>query len=263
MERPTVDLIIPIQQESLLLTQCVDAIHKNTKNFRLHICRDPDLNVSEARQQALNTLRLGQYVCFLDDDTLVQQPDWIDNMIMGLQNNPHAAIAFAEEQWGDTDHIVNIYQEGQTVKYGPAACMLIDRNKIPISVRWDKYMGLRTGWLGGDFEEVDYCAQVWNVGLECIGIHNSRFKHMDRTTMDYFRTTDRAKTCAVMKFLLQHKHTTCPDNNEYFRKLKYVKASTDNDRMLAPGSTLKECFSGVIKDNHIEHFTYVKVHDLV
>jgi hypothetical protein len=263
MERPTIDLVIPIQRETALLEKSVEAIQKYTTNFKLHICRDPDLNVSEARQQALNILPLGQYVCFMDDDTLVQQPDWLDNMVKGLQNNPNAAIAFAEEQWGDTDHIVNIYEEGQPVKYGPAACMLIDRNRIPISVRWDRYMGLKTGWLGGDFEEVDYCLQVWNKGLQCIGIHSSRFKHMDRTTMEDFRTTDRARTCAIMKFLLYHKHATCPDNSEYFRKLRYVQARAGNDRMLAPGATLKECFSGVIIDNNISHFPYVQTNNLV
>jgi hypothetical protein len=250
-QRPTIDLVIPIQHETPLLEQCVKALEANTLNYKLHIIKEPDLNVGEARQQALNTLVLGRFVCFLDDDSIVQQ-GWLEPLVEALMTVPQNAVAFAEEQWGN-DYVLNTYKEVQPVPYGPAACMLIDRDKIPISIRWNRYMGLRTGWLGGDFEEVEYVAQIQQHGLKCVGVHGSKFVHTDRTTMEEFRQTDRARTCSIMKLLIAHKFNIQADE-DFFKHLKYVPASSHNDRMLAPGHTLKECFYGVLKANNLLHF---------
>jgi glycosyltransferase involved in cell wall biosynthesis len=260
-QRPPVDLVIPVQQESGLLESCVKAIEATTKNYRLHIVKEPSLNVGEARQQALNTLPLGRFVCFLDDDSVVQE-GWLEPLAEALLNNDRYAVAFAEEQWG-SDYVLNVYQDVQPIGYGPAACMLIDRDKIPISVRWNKYIGLKTGWLGGDFEEVEYVCQIRNKNLLCVGVHGSRFIHTDRTTMADYRLTDRSMTCNIMKVLINQKFLTNPDNEDFFRKLRYVPARKDNDRMLAPGHTLKECFYEVLKDNNITHFPVFKEWGLV
>jgi len=50
---------------------------------------------------------------------------------------------------------------------------------------------------------------------------------------------------------------------DFFRKLEYVKANPNNDRMLASGKTLKNCFNGVLKDNHLEHVPMFKRWGLV
>lgn len=256
------DLVIPIQKETELLDSCVQSIEKYTTNYNLHICKDPQLNVGECRQNALNSLKLGQYVCFLDDDSLLLHTGWLDALVTALQLNQKAAVAFAEEQWGE-GQVLNIYNGTEVIGYGPAACMLLDRDRIPISVKWDKYMGLKTGWLGGDFEEVDYVRQIQSKGLQCLGVHGSRFQHTDRTTLTDFNLTDRHQTCSIMKWLINHKFMTNPNNVDYFKQLHYVKAQEDNDRMLAPGHTLKECFRDVIIANHLEQFPIAKRWELI
>jgi hypothetical protein len=73
--------------------------------------------------------------------------------------------------------------------------------------------------------------------------------HIDKPSMEEFRKTDRAKTCLIMQTLIRHKARVCPDNEDFFRRMRYVPARSSDDRMLASGRTLRECFAGVIADN--------------
>lgn len=247
------DIVIPVQRETKLLEQCIKAIEANTTNYRLHVIKEPNLNVAEARQLALDTIQ-GDFICFLDDDSVVKQ-NWLGPLQEALARDPDAVVAFGTEMWCGKP--VNNYNGIAVVDKGPAACMLIDRRRMP-NIRWNKYIGLRSGWLGGDFEEVEFVDQLLPFGKHCVGVQASEFDHVDRPPMAVFATTDRAKTCWIMQFLIKCKKDLCPTNEDFFRKLKYVKADPDNDRMLAPGVTLRDAFHEVFKDHNMLHYPCVK-----
>jgi len=244
------DIIIPVQEETEMLDGCIRSIEDNTSEYNLHIYKNPKLNVAEARQEALDTLKLGRYVCFLDDDSRMLEDGWDKKLIGALSTG--IISSFAEECWGKHG-VMRKYSGVQPIEFGPAACMMLDMDQLPIGYKWDKYIGLRSGWLGGDFEEVEFILRLQGHQLGCVGVEGSRFLHLDRPDLCTFVGTDRGKTCQIMYALIQCKQAT-GNNPEFFRKLEYVKANPNNDRMLAPGQTLKKCFNGVIRDNHLEHY---------
>jgi len=260
MHRPLIDIIIPIQSETHKLVSCVASLEKHTTNYRLHVYEDPSLNVSEARQAAMNLSCVGDLVCFLDDDVILMQDSWLDNLYAKMLE-AGATVAYGEEHWNGK-HIINEYEEISQVSFGPAACMLIDKTKIPAGVDWDKYIGLRSGWLGGDFEEVDFAYQLLAKGAKLIGTNTSVFHHMDKPKMLDFMKTDRHKTCRIMHFLIKIKNDILFEP-EFFRHLAYVQASSHNDLMLKPGQSLKKCFHQVLLDNNISHYPAFKNWNLV
>jgi len=86
---------------------------------------------------------------------------------------------------------------------------------------------------------------------------------MDRPSMEVFRKTDRFWTCKIMQAFIIHWDVACPGNEDFFKNLVYVRADPNNDRMLAPGETLKKAFNQVIKDNNMTHFPMCKRWNLV
>jgi len=253
-----VTIVIPVQEETELLDGCIKSVEKYTKDYELVIHKDPTVNVAQARQSAQEKCKT-KYICFLDDDSRMIQDNWLPNLIAAIETDDKLAVAFAEEQWGD-GALVQDYQQTKHVDYGPAACMLIDIEKTK-GVSWNKHIGLCTGWLGGDFEEVEYTSQLREKELYCIGVHDTVFKHIDRPSIEEFRKTDRHTTCTIMKHLIKCRE--CSPTPDFFRKMEYVKANPNNDRMLASGKSLKDCFYGVLKDNKITHFPMWKQWGLV
>ena len=251
------DIIIPIQTESVLLDECVASIEKYTTDYRLHVYKDASINVSEARQAAMDTLELGRYICFLDDDSRLVHSGWDTALIDATTKDDKIVISYAEEDWGEFG-VLQKYRGVQHAKYGPAACMLIDTAKLPIGHRWCKYIGLNTGWLGGDFEEVEYVYRLKHHDLVAVGTDKARFLHVDRPSIEDFRLTDRAMTCRIMKALIELADSPAGYNTDFFRKLHYVKADPNNDRMLANGQTLKDAFYDVLIDNNLSHFPMFK-----
>lgn len=252
--RPEIDLIIPVQRRTEQLDRAVSLIEKHTKRFRLCIVEEPGLNVSEARQKAMDEVARSRLVCFLDDDSEILHSGWLDAMAKTLAEHPDAGAVFSGEWWG-TDRRVEIAPvAGDTqVAYGPAACMLIDRERVK-RIQWDRHIGLRSGWLGGDFEEVDYCYRIRRAGMNLYRCTSALFHHTGgRTTLRAFGSTDRQKTVCVMRQLLDLKYHIAPDNDDWFKGLKYVPADPDNDLMLGPGGTLRECYRDVIVRNGLSH----------
>jgi hypothetical protein len=235
------DIVIPIQRESAQLDKAIDALEKYTDNYNLILLKDSTVNVSDARQKALDEVVKSRYVCFLDDDSEMMHKGWLDNMLSMLKEKKDAGAVFACEKWGEED--IYTMGGGGQVEYGPAACMLIDRERIPEDVRWDSTIGLNNGWLGGDFEEVDYCYQLRHKGLKLYRCGDASFHHTGgRTTLKKFRGTDRQKTVATMSILLNYKYVKAPEDKDWFDGLKYIKANVNDDNMLAGGS-LRECYS--------------------
>lgn len=272
-ERPEIQIIIPVQRQSEQLERTLANLHQHTGNFVLTVVEEPDLNVSEARQKAMDVLATHDLVCFLDDDSEMMMDGWLDLMYAVLREQRDAGAVFGGEWWGtDVAPVINptetapahnhLYRLFNTtvfpggcepyveVEYGPAACMLMDRRRIPASVRWDQQIGLRSGWLGGDFEEVDYCYQLRASGRKLYRATRTLFHHTGgKTTLDAFRFTDRFKTVNIMRLMLATKYEKAPQDGDWFKGLRYVKASTQDDCMLAPGATLRECYHEVVKRN--------------
>lgn len=247
------DIVIPIQRKTEQLDRTVSLIEKHTRDYRLIIAEEPDLNVSDARQKAMDEMVDSDLVCFLDDDSEMVMDGWLDEMEFTLRENPNAGAVFGGEWWGpETRPEISPVSGDVRVEYGPAACMLMDMRRVR-GVRWDSFIGLRSGWMGGDFEEVDYCFRLQRAGMDLYRCTRSLFHHVARPGFAEFGLTDRRKTCAIMQQLLKLKYHIAPDDDDWFRGLKYVPADPNNDLMLGPGASLRDCYRDVIKKNGLSH----------
>ena len=241
------NIVIPVQEETWKLDDCIKSIEQYTTDYTLTIHKNPDLNVGEARQQAMDENK-EKFICFLDDDSRMLQDDW-STKLMSAQTEDDTCISFPAEIW-EGEGIIRTYTKGVKGVEGCAACMMVDTTKIPDDFKWDKYMGLKTGWLGGDYEEIDYIQRLMKQGLFGVGVPDVEFLHSDRISKADFKLTDRSKTAKIMNILTGIK-IQMGNDPEFFRDLVYLKANPDNDRMLASG-TVKQCFSGVLKYNQLE-----------
>lgn len=262
MDIPCIDIVIPVNEHSKQLDRTVELIQQTTQNYNLKVVIEPDLNVSEARQLAMQAAS-GRYVCFLDYDSEMIQPAWLATMYEKMYKHSDAAIVFAKEWWGTEPRgpLFGAESDGKTY-FGTAACMLIDLERLPKNITWNPLVSLRNGWLGGDFEERDFCMQVTMAGLNmyqapCL------FHHVCRTTMAEWLTTDRGKTAAIMGDLICEHYATAPEDKDWFKGLIYQPARRDDDRMLAPGRTLRQCYQAVIKRNGLQNRKVVARYDLV
>ncbi len=260
MNRPEIDIIIPVQRETAQLERTVDLISHHTANYRLTVLTEPGLNVSEARQKALDEVAVADVVCFLDDDSEMVMDGWLERMYAVLSENADAGAVFGGEWWGSDDapEISAEATDGREpcceVDRGPAACMLLDRRRLVPGVEWDRNIGLRSGWLGGDFEEVDYCHRLRRAGLRLLRATGTLFHHTGgKRAMRDFRRTDRFRSVNAMELLLRYKYAKAPDDDDWFSGLTYVRARDDDDCLLAPGQSLAGCYAEVIRRNGLTH----------
>lgn len=277
-KRPEIEIIVPIQRETEQLEKTLGLLDQHTENFRLTIVKEPDLNVSEARQKAMAEIATGDIICFIDDDSEMCQPHWLDMMYRVLLEQKDAGAVFGGEWWGTDksptinptetapahNHLYRLFnatvwpggcEPYVEIEKGPAACMMIDRRRLPAELKWDQHIGLRSGWLGGDFEEVDYCNRMRHQhGLKLYRATRSLFHHTGgKTTMMDFARTHRFLTVNIMQMLLSYKYAKAPDDDDWFKGLKYVRARDDDDCFLAPGQTLREAYRDVIVKNGLSY----------
>ena len=232
--RDAIDIVIPAQAGSAELDSAVADLAAHTSGYNLHVCIDPNVNVSECRQAAMDSLT-GRYICFMDYDSHQINDGWLDEMFRVIQTAPDAAIVYSGEHWG-TEELPAIVTPDPTapwgkINYGPAACMLIDKTRIG-SVKWCNALGLANGWLGGDFEEVDYAAKVRATGMNLYRATNTMFDHRGgKTTMMDFARTDRFHVIRIIEAILKQCDTSDP---AWWDKLRRVQAAPDDDCMFAP-----------------------------
>jgi len=260
LTRPEIDLVIPVEAESKQLEVTVESIQKYTSGYRLHIVKEPALNVSEARQKAMDEVVKGDFICFLDYDSEMIQQGWLDNMYESLLSKPDAGAVYGGEWWGTEEPPEIVTSAGDhAIEYGPAACMLMDRTRIPAEVKWDPNIGLRNGWLGGDFEEVDFAFQLAHRGLQLYRSTATLFHHTGgRTSFGCFRLTDRQRTVVIMEYLIRMKYIKAPKDVDYFKGLKYVKAVDTDDTKLAKGANLRECYHNIVVKNGLQNRHFIK-----
>ena len=252
--RPIIDLVVPVQHESRELDNAVRSIERTTEHYNLIVLKKPGLNVAEARQKAMKEVVKSRYVCFLDDDSEFVRSGWLEAMYEVLQERADAGAVFSREWWGTEPEPKSGEGASVEVAYGPAACMLLDLERIPDAVVWDGNLGLKNGWLGGDFEEVDYCKRLIHAGLKCYRAENSVFRHKgSKTTRRAFGRSDRIKAITAIRLLLNYKYAKAPGDDDWFKGLQYVKADPNDDNMLAPGASLRDCYKDVIRRNGLRH----------
>jgi len=260
-----IDIVIPIQEDTKHLELTVASVQKYTTDYKLHIIKDKTINVSEARQQALDNPEIGPYLIYLDDDTIILYPKWSDYMLETMQKHPDAGAVFAGEWWGTEPEVIIQPREHDTIiNYGPAACMLIDKRKLTPFTHWDQKIGLRNHWLGGDFEEVDFCYRLRHIGLRCYRCTSTCFHHAgDKTTMEAFQVTDRAKTARTMSILIHYKYHKFPTDEDFFKDLQYIRASDDDMNMMAPDTSLRRCYHKVIGKYNLQHLRPFRQNGLI
>jgi hypothetical protein len=262
-----ITVAIPTEKHSEQLDTTLEKLAITKQRYSLDLRFDSTMNVAEARQQMLQDCT-NPYICFIDYDSEMIDPDWLTKMLQTIQQT-NAAIVCCNEIWGTSQVPLSHqfdpnYKHGQDypITFGPAACMLMDVSKCK-PIQWDYYMGLRNGWLGGDVEEVDFCFKVLRAGHSIYRCNTTAFHHTGgKTDINCYSRTDRGQTASIMMDLLQHKYRTCPDNTEYFKELKYIKAQDANDLMAESGA-LRECYRDVILANGLGHLPSFKKKGLV
>lgn len=252
-----IDIVMPIQRQTEQFERTMATLDKfhNQVETRLRVIERPDINVSECRQLALDDTSFSRYICYIDDDSEMVMDGWLDYMYQLLTSDESIGAVFGGEWWGTEEppKIVND-EPGFVVAPGkgggtPAACMLIDKDRLTPYHHWDLNIGLRNGWLGGDFEEVDFVYRLMQTGLKCLRATNTIFHHTGgKSTYIAWGHKDRAVCVQTMRTLLAYKYRfeASAVDDDYFKGLKYVKADVNDDCMLAPGYTLRECYKEVI-----------------
>lgn len=251
-----IDIVMPIQRQTEQFERTMGTLEQfnNTVETRLKVIERADLNVSEARQLALDDPDYSRYICYIDDDSEMVMDGWLDTMFALLQSDKSIGAVFGGEQWGTENPPAIIHVEGGqdvTPMTGgtPAACMLIDKERLdPLYHIWDQNIGLRNGWLGGDFEEVDFVYRMLHRGLRCVRDTDNVFHHTGgKSSFLAWGSKDRAVCVNTMRTLLSYKYNTgAALDDDYFKGLQYVKADCNDDCMLAPGYTLRDCYREVI-----------------
>jgi hypothetical protein len=254
-----IDIVIPTERDTAELREVCEAIAKHTTGYRLHLLFRPDLNVSECRQLAMDSIP-GRYILFMDSDAHHISPDWLPGMMDTIKRAPQAVVCYAGERWG-TEAPPPIRSPDSNapwvqVPYGPAACMLIDRDRLPAGVAWNEKLGLANGWLGGDFEEVDYAIQIASRGGKLYRATNTLFEHRGgRTTHASFAATDRCKVIGVIKGLLRYQEAKGIPSDVFWSRLHRVSASPHDDLSFDPSVTspLRTIFREVVESNGLSY----------
>lgn len=254
-----VDLVIPIQRFTPQLDKTLELLSKfkNDVQTELHIIERPDFNVSQARQLILDDDKYEDLVCYLDDDSEMIMDHWLDHMLHVLESQPKAGAVFGGEWWGTEERPeINVIETGRAIDprsgVTPAACMLISKKRLTPFCLWDQSIGLRSGWLGGDFEEVDFCYRLIHEGLELYQSTQSQFHHTGgKKTWHDFDLTDRSVCTNTMRMLLSLKWRKWPMLEDFFEKLQYVKADPNDDCMLAAGESLRKCYYPLLREHHL------------
>jgi len=256
-----ITLCLPYEKDSAQLEKTLDILANTSGEYTLELYKNPTVNVSEARQIMMDNCKT-KHICFLDYDSEMVDPEWL-NKIMQTMQEKDAAGVFPLERWGVSKNLTQGCTEDREVSYGPAACMLLDMDKVG-DLKWDKHIGLRSGWLGGDFEEVDFCFRALKKGHKLYRCASTHFNHTGgKTTLEDFVKTDRSVSVRVMRLMLDYKYRKDPDNEDYFKGIKYVRADPNNDCTLGKGQSFRKCYHEVIKRNGLSYIQSFKKLGLV
>ncbi len=215
-EDALVSIIIPAKDLHDMTSQCVASIRDNTEGSYEIIIVDnasdePYQNIGDKLLTLKTPLSYGRavtegtklskaaYIVLLNNDTVVNQKDWLDELLKRIRGNGnvacvgpkqihpnntiyHAGIAFSEEGvpfhaflgWGRDHPAVNQEQIALALNFG---CVLIRRevfDRFPLDTR---YGGV------GNYEDIDWCLTVRKTGLQCIYVPSVEIIHFGGQTL--------------------------------------------------------------------------------
>lgn len=198
-----VSIIIPVHNGLEYTKQCIESIKKHTKtDHELIIVDNASTDGTEAYVRSLkahvitNKKNLGwcvalnqgyaqskgEYILFLNNDTVISDPDWLDRMI-GKMNADTAAI-------GPTSNYVMGLQQSnrkfmvktQETYFLIGFCMLCKREALENVAEQGKIIDERFG-LGGS-EEIDLCIRFAKAGYKLLVDRETYVHHHGSKTLE-------------------------------------------------------------------------------
>lgn len=140
------------------------------------IAHEPNLNVSECRQKWMD-LAETRYVYFMDVDSVMEQDEWLEILLDVMDESQAGAVTMAEH-WngarikdGKPFKRKNItYETGRTAGAG----FLYDKD---VQAYWDVYLGETYGYIGREFEDIDFGCCIRAKGRRCYLTNKIAFNH--------------------------------------------------------------------------------------
>lgn len=179
-----IDIIIPTTFEPDLAYGCVQSILNNIKDvkyeitvvdnlsspvFSMESCKirrfEKQLGFAKVMNEGIQNTK-GDYVLLLNNDTLIQQPNFLSNLIQTIDSEPNVGIVSpmtnfictAQARAQDLNSITN--QVIDHPHHIAAVCWLLKRETINKIGMFDENFKI------GAFEDGDYCQRILNAGYK-------------------------------------------------------------------------------------------------
>jgi hypothetical protein len=253
-----VEIVIPTYaHDQPGVAECVENVRRTTGITPIVECR-PDLNVAEARGLAQKR-SAAEFVCFLDVDAFPQSPGWLDRMVaFAIEKN--CGIVSPNEVWIFDNgkeypfHDSNAAPKDISNQMNVAGMCMLTRQDVG---RWDPFVGLKHGFLGGCVEDTDFahCVQI-EFGRSHWCLPDVIVHHVDRSVedIDAFMLTDESMGFQITTHLVALKWLrVAPDKRDvFFKKLRYLPCGRDQ-RTLAEGHDILDAYRDIISEWHLEN----------
>lgn len=230
---PQVSIIIPTRDKADYLRRCVESVLHKTRYPRFDLLvvdngsREPDalaylqelagrprvrvqqydrpFNFSAINNYAARQAT-GEVLCFLNNDTEVITPDWLDEMV-GQLVQPRVAVVGAKllyadgrvQHGGDTvgpggcaDHLhEGIDRDNPGYCYRAAVAQDLSAVTAACMLTWQKTFleldGFNARWLPVAFNDVDYCLRVRAAGLRVVYTPHAELYHHESASRGRLR----------------------------------------------------------------------------
>jgi len=215
-DEPLVSIIIPVKDLHDMTSQCVASIRDNTEGSYEIIVVDnasenPYQNIGDKLLTLKTPLSYGKavtegaklshasYIVLLNNDTVVTQGDWLEELLKRIRGNGnvacvgpkqihpnntvyHAGVAFSEEGvpfhaflgWGRDHAAVEQEQIALALNFG---CVLIRREAFDNFPLDSRYGGV------GNYEDIDWCLTIRKAGLQCVYVPSVEIIHFGGQTL--------------------------------------------------------------------------------
>jgi len=252
-----VEIVIPTYaNDQAGVAECVENVRRTTGLTPIVECQ-PGMNVAEARGFAQER-SAAEFVCFLDVDAFPQTPGWLDRMVAFAVEND-CGIVSPNEVWVCDDgreypfHDVNAAPKDISKQMNVAGMCLLTRRDVG---RWDRYVGLKHGFLGGCVEDTDFAHSVQiEFGRSHWCLPDVIVHHVDRSVQDIdaFMLTDESMGFQITSHLIALKWLSAPPDKRdvFFKKLRYLPCGRDQ-RTLAEGHDILDAYRDIISEWNLE-----------
>lgn len=214
-DRYDCDIVIPVFNKPEITISCLESIEKNTRSpHRIIIIdngSDPATEKAlagfKSRRENVSIVRSGEnlgwvkavnrgiglsnapYVCIMNNDTVVETPDWLEKMIRIANAVPDAGLLNPE--FGDEKKPKSRVPSGSSsfveIDFCRGYCILIKRAVI------DKIGGLDETYGLGYYDDDDYSVRAIRAGFRCIRANGIIVRHLRDTTFSAIFPDDKRR----------------------------------------------------------------------